>query len=340
MTGATETSIPSPALFFDVAGRYQDTAVLTTSIELDVFTAIGEGDVTSAALAERCKAAERGMRILCDALVIIGFLTKSENRYALTADSAMFLDRRSHAYLGTIPRFIASVTSRHAFALLTEAVRKGGTALPGEGAMEPENPIWVEFARAMAPMMHLPAEYIAALLDSKAGKPIRVLDIAAGHGVFGITVARHNPNAEVTASDWPSVLEVAKENAQQAGVANRYRLLPGSAFDVNFGTGFDVVLLTGFLHHFDMATCETLLRKVHSALVPRGRAVILDFVPNEDRVTPPATARFSLTMLAMTGAGDAYTFSEYQRMLGNAGFDSVSLHPAPQTPLQIVVGVK
>jgi ubiquinone/menaquinone biosynthesis C-methylase UbiE len=340
MPGAIETSIPSPALLFDVAGRYADTAVLTTSIELDVFTAIGEGNVTSAALADRCKAAERGMRILCDALVIIGFLTKSENRYGLTADSAMFLDRRSHAYLGTIPRFITSVTSRHSFALLTEAVRKGGTALPGQGSMEPENPIWVEFARAMAPMMHLPAEYIAALLDSKAGKPIKVLDIAAGHGVFGITIARHNPNAEVTAVDWPSVLEVAKENAQQAGVASRYRLLPGSAFEVNFGTGFDVVLLTGFLHHFDMPTCETLLRKVLAALVPQGRAVILDFVPNEDRVTPPATAKFSLTMLAMTRAGDAYTFSEYQRMLGNAGFGSVSLHPAPQTPLQIVVGVK
>ncbi len=340
MSGATNTSVPSPALLFDVAGRYADTAVLNTSIELDVFTAIAEGNVTSAALASHCKTSERGMRILCDALVIIGFLTKTENRYALTVDSAMFLDRRSHAYLGTIPRFITSVTSRHAFALLTEAVRKGGTALPGEGSMEPENPIWVEFARAMAPMMHLPAEYIAALLDSKAAKPMKVLDIAAGHGVFGITVARHNPNAEITAADWPSVLEVAKENAEQAGVANRYRLLPGSAFDVNFGDGFDAVLLTGFLHHFDVATCETLLRKVHSALAPQGRAVILDFVPNEDRVSPRATAKFSLTMLAMTRAGDAYTFSEYQKMLSNAGFKSVTLHPAPQTALQIVVGAK
>ncbi|HEY1866196.1 MAG TPA: class I SAM-dependent methyltransferase [Candidatus Acidoferrales bacterium] len=331
--------MPSPELLFDVARRYADTETLTAAIELDVFTAIGEGNATCAALAVRCQAAERGMRILCDALVIIGFLTKNENRYALTQDSALFLDRRSRAYLGTVPRFITSAASRQAFALLTEAVRKGGTALGGQGAMEPENPLWVEFARSMAPLMQMPAEQIAALLDSKAGKKSKVLDVAAGHGVFGVTIARHNPNAEITALDWPSVLEVAKENAQKAGVAGRHRLLPGSAFDVDFGTGFDVVLLTNFLHHFDKGTCEALLRKVHAALVPGGRAVILDFVPNEDRISPAATARFSLTMLAMTCAGDAYTFSEYQHMLDNAGFRSVTLQGLPPTPQQVVLGV-
>jgi 2-polyprenyl-3-methyl-5-hydroxy-6-metoxy-1,4-benzoquinol methylase len=332
--------MPSPELLFDVARRYADTETLTAAIELDVFTAIGEGNVTSAALAQRCQASDRGIRILCDALAIIGFLTKNENRYALTPDSALFLDRRSRAYLGTVQRFIASAASRDAFSLLTEAVRKGGTALGGQGSMEPENPIWVEFARSMAPMMQLPAEQIAALLDSKAGRRSRVLDIAAGHGVFGVTLARHNPNAEVTALDWPSVLEVAQENARQAGIDGRYRLLPGSAFDVDFGTGFDIVLLTNFLHHFDQTTCEKLLRKVHAALVPGGRTVILDFVPNEDRISPPATAKFSLTMLAMTCAGDAYTFSEYQRMLDSAGFRSVTLHGLPPTPQQVVLGVK
>jgi 2-polyprenyl-3-methyl-5-hydroxy-6-metoxy-1,4-benzoquinol methylase len=335
-----QASMPSPELLFDVARRYADTETLTAAIELDVFTAIGEGNVTPAALAQRCQASERGMRILCDALVIIGFLTKNENRYALTPDSALFLDRRSRAYLGTIQRFIASAVSRDAFSSLTEAVRKGGTALGGQGSMEPENPIWVEFARSMAPMMQLPAEQIAALLDSKAGSRSRVLDIAAGHGVFGITIARHNPNAEVTALDWPGVLEVARENARQAGIAARYRLLAGSAFDVDFGTGFDIVLLTNFLHHFDQTTCQTLLRKVHAALVPGGRTVILDFVPNEDRVSPPATAKFSLTMLAMTCAGDAYTFSEYERMLGSAGFRSITLHGLPPTPQQVVLAVK
>ena len=106
-----------------------------------------------------------------------------------------------------------------------------------------------------------------------------------------------------------------------------------------FGTGYDVVLLTGFLHHFDLATCEKLLRKVQEALVPGGQAVILDFVPNEDRVTPPGAAKFSLTMLATTPSGDAYTFAEYDRILRNAGFRSAVLHTLT-SPLQVVLGVK
>jgi ubiquinone/menaquinone biosynthesis C-methylase UbiE len=339
MPDAKPATTPSPALLFDVANRYADTAVLTAAIELEVFTAIGEGHATAAALARRCEASARGMRILCDTLTILGFLTKNGDTYVLTPDSAMFLDKRSRAYLGSITRFVGGTPSRHAFALLTEAVRKGGTAISEEGSMEPENPLWVEFARSMAPMMHLPAEFIAAALGVHEGKPSKVLDIAAGHGVFGITIARHNHNAEITAVDWPSVLDVALENAQHAGVVTRYHLLPGSVFDVDLGTGFDIVLITGFLHHFDMATCETLLRKVHRAMVPGGRVVVLDFVPNEDRVTPPATAKFSITMLAQTRAGDAYTFSEYQRMLDNAGFRALTLEHIPPTPLQVVVGV-
>jgi 2-polyprenyl-3-methyl-5-hydroxy-6-metoxy-1,4-benzoquinol methylase len=166
-----------------------------------------------------------------------------------------------------------------------------------------------------------------------------VLDIAAGHGLYGITLARHNPEARVIALDWPAVLGVAAENAQKAGVADRFTRLPGSAFDVDFGKGHEVVLLTNFLHHFDPATCEGLLRRVHAALAPGGRAVTVEFVPDESRVTPPEAAAFSLTMLASTQAGDAYPLSEYQKMFSAAGFSRVTLHSLQPTPQQLLVAV-
>ena len=169
---------------------------------------------------------------------------------------------------------------------------------------------------------------------------MKVLDIAAGHGMFGITFAQHHPGAEVFAVDWPNVLEVAKENAQKLGVAERYSTIPGSAFDVAFGQGYDVVLLTNFLHHFDPPTCETLLRKVHAALSEGGRAVTLEFVPNEDRVSPPPPAAFSLMMPGSTPAGDAYTFAELERMFAEAGFSHSELHPLPPTIEPIVVSSK
>jgi SAM-dependent methyltransferase len=136
------------------------------------------------------------------------------------------------------------------------------------------------------------------------------------------------------------VLEVAKENAQHAGVVDRYSTIEGSAFDVDYGTGYDVILLTNFLHHFDPPTNEALLRKVHDALAEGGRAVALEFVPNEDRITPPDAAAFSVMMLGGTPAGDAYTFPELERMFANAGFTGSELHELPPSFQRAVISRK
>jgi ubiquinone/menaquinone biosynthesis C-methylase UbiE len=331
---------PSPVLFFETLSAYERTEALKAAVELDLFTAIGEGAATAQAAAKRCGASERGTRILCDFLAVIGFLTKDGNSYGLTPDTAKFLDKKSPAYAGAAMGFLTSPMLTDGFKNLAAAVRKGGTVLAGEGDLEPNHPIWVEFAHSMAHLMALPAMLIANLLNVADGRKLKVLDIAAGHGIFGITLAQHNPNVEVVAVDWANVLEVAKENAQKAGVAARHRTIAGSAFEVDFGAGYDLVLLTNFLHHFDIATCEKLLKKVHAGLVSGGRAVALEFVPNEDRISPPPAATFSLKMLAGTPHGDAYTFAEYQRMFANSGFSRTELRQLPPTFEQLVISEK
>jgi precorrin-6B methylase 2 len=340
MASPTGHTQPSPELIFETLNAHQRTAALKAAIELDIFTAIGEGANTPAALGKRCQAAERGVRMLCDYLAILGILNKEAQRYSLTPDSAMFLDQRSPACVASAVGFLTAPEAMAAFKDLAAVVRKGGSMLPGEGSVAPENPIWVEFARSMAPMQVPAAEAIAKLLNARAGEKWKVLDVAAGHGIFGITLAKHNPNAEIFALDWPRVLDVASENAAKAGVAARHRLIPGSAFEVDFGSGYDLILLTNFLHHFDTVMIELLLRKVRAALGPNGRAVTLDFIPNEDRVTPPRAASFGIIMLAMTPDGDAYTFSEYQGIFRAAGFSSNELVPLPSAPQSIIVSRK
>lgn len=334
------TKQPSPQLFFQTMNAFQRTEALKAGIELEVFTAIGEGNTTAATIASRCSAAERGIRILCDYLTIMGMLTKEGNTYGLTLDSSVFLDKHSPAYLGGATEFLASPMITEGSKHLSAAVRKGGTAMENDGTVGPDNPVWVKFARAMAPMMSMPSQLIAKLVDPEANRPLRILDIAAGHGLFGIGFATHNPQAEITALDWPAVLEVAKENAANSGVADRYKTIEGSAFDVDLGSGYDLVLLTNFLHHFDAPTNEQLLRKVHAALGEGGKAVTLEFIPNDDRVTPPDTATFAMMMLTSTPSGDAYTFAELEKMFANAGFSGSVLHPLPPTIEQVVVSEK
>jgi SAM-dependent methyltransferase len=329
MATNTQPQQPNPELIFDTLSAYQKTAALRGAIDLDLFTAIGEGATTAPDLARKLKVSERGARILCDYLVINGLLTKQDSRYGLTPDSATFLDRRSPAYMGTVVGFMNAPALTDNFRDMAAVVRDGGPAAKSKGVIEDEHPAWVEFARAMVPLMVMPAEFIAGLIGAEAGASWKILDIAAGHGVFGITIARRNPNARVVGLDWAAVLEVAKENAQKAGVAARYEMIPGSAFETEFGGGYDFVLLTNFLHHFDKATCEGLLRKVYAALKPGGKAVTLEFVPNEDRVSPPTAAGFSMMMLGATPSGDAYTFAELDKMFRNAGFAKNAAHPTP-----------
>jgi ubiquinone/menaquinone biosynthesis C-methylase UbiE len=330
---------PSPALLFETVNAYQRTEALKAAIELGLFTAISDKAVTAKEITENIEASERGIRILCDYLVIAGFLTKQGTKYSLTPDSAVFLDKRSPAYMGTVIDFMLAPMLADNFKNLIETVKRVG-ARDDASTVAPDNPIWVKFARAMAPMMAMPAQVLAPLVDPGANGNLKILDLAAGHGLYGLAFAKRNPQAEVVAVDWPNVLEVAKENAQEFGVADRFSTKPGSAFDVDYGTGYDIVLLTNFLHHFDKSTCETLLRKVHSALAPGGRAVTLEFIPNDDRVTPPQAASFSMMMLGSTASGDAYTFAELDKMFQNAGFARSEMHELPPTIQRVVISHK
>ncbi|HTK28870.1 MAG TPA: methyltransferase [Vicinamibacterales bacterium] len=331
---------PSPDVIFDTLFAHQRTAALKSAIDLGIFTAIDEGAADAPSIARRCAASERGTRILCDFLTINTLLTKSGDRYALGPVAAAFLSKKSPAYLGTICEFLTTPAVMANFDRLTDTVRRGTVAPEGNTVAGHEQEHWVTFARAMAPMMMPAAMGIADALDIGAAGSVKILDIAAGHGVFGITLAQRNRAAEVYAVDWPGVLAVAAENAAAMGVKDRHHLLPGDAFAVDYGSGYDIALLTNFLHHYDPPTCTSLLAKVGRALKPGGRAVILEFVPNEDRVTPPMAASFSLTMLAGTPSGDAYTLSQLKQMTAGAGFTGdVSAHALP-TPETIVIARK
>jgi 2-polyprenyl-3-methyl-5-hydroxy-6-metoxy-1,4-benzoquinol methylase len=331
----THSQQPSPFRLFQAINAFHLTDAIRSAIEFDLFTVIGAGHTTPAAIAQQCSVSERGARILCDFLVVNGFLTKSGQEYALTDDSAMFLDRKSPAYMGACTRFLLNDSLRKNFLELSDAVRYGGAT--GRTALDPESHVWVDFARSMAPMMMMASQELAKMVLPDRMRPLKVLDIAAGHGLFGIAVLRANPNAKVIAVDWKNVLEVARQNAEKFGVADRYTMLAGSIFDVDIGSGYDLVLIPNFLHHFDVATNEQLLRKLHAGLVPGGQVATLEFVPNDDRVSPPMPATFALIMLAETPAGDAYTRAELESMMGNAGFTDHEFHQMPPSPHSVLI---
>jgi ubiquinone/menaquinone biosynthesis C-methylase UbiE len=321
---------------FDVAMAYQKTAALVAAVKLDIFTVIGSGAMTSNEIASRTDASPRGIRILCDFMTTIKFLNKDGSWYSLTPSARILLDGTSPFAMGSIVHFISAPEMIALFLEdPAEYVRRGGAI--GRSNVAPDNPIWIQYARAMEPLASTVAKRVAAYVGAFPEPPLAVLDIAAGHGLYGIEVAKVAPEAIVTGIDWGGVLEVAKANARRAGVSDRYRALTGDALTTDWGSNFDLIMLPNFLHHFDKETCISLLGKVRKSLAMGGVALSVDFVPDENRVSPPVAAMFAFWMLASTPGGDAYTSSELDQMARSAGFLSATVRSLAPTPESLVI---
>lgn len=331
---------PTPERIFGTLTAYQASAALAAALQLELFTHVAAGNETLGALARETKASERGLRALCNHLVAHEFLEKHGERYRCTSESATYLDRRSPAYMGSIAGFLNSPGLVHCFDDALGAVKRGGTVDPEGGTTAAENPVWVDFALAMQPMARAFAPGLADVV-CRGGVPERVLDVAAGHGLYGIEVARRSPTSEVVFQDWPNVLAIARRNAECAGLGARAHYLGGSAFEVDLaqlpGKGFDAVLVTNFLHHFERERCVELLARCRAGLAGGGRVAVLEFALEDDRVTPPQSAAFDFVMLATTPRGEAYTVSEYGRMFVAAGLARPERHDMPLSGHTVLV---
>jgi hypothetical protein len=321
---------------FDIATAYQKTAALIAAVKLDIFTAIGPQAMSADDLVSRTGADARGLRILCDYLTVLGLLKKENSHYSLTHAARTFLDESSPFAMGKIVDFVAAPEMIDLFFRdPVSYVQNGGST--GLASVSPNHPVWVRFAEAMVPFAAANAKRVAAHVAAFTCPPHTVLDIAAGHGLYGIEVARAVPNALITAIDWAPVLMVAEANAEAAGVTDRFRLVEGNAMELDWGCDYDLIVLSNFLHHFDFATCVSLLRKVKLSLAAGGQALGVDFVPNEDRISPPIPAMFAFWMLATTPGGDAYTARELDQLARNAGFRGVTTRPLAPAPESLII---
>jgi len=312
---------------------FQRAAALRAGVDLQVFDNLGGGPATAKQLAIHAGVPERGMRILCDYLTAAGLIEKSGAEYRHTPTSAVFLDRRSPASMAGMVPFIQSKKIMAGALGLTESVRRGGTTLD-EPLGGDEVAEWVTFARTMQPLVASAAAFMADVL-MRGAAPTKVLDVAASHGLFGFAVKERAPACELVALDYASVLEVTAEHAAARGMT--LTLLPGSALDVELGTGYDAVLVTNLFHHFSVAENVAMLRRFHAAMAPGGRMLVLEFIPNEDRVTPPIPAMFAVGMLSNTPDGDAYTMADYAKMLEAADFAKWEMLDVPQSPQRLIV---
>ena len=168
-----------------------------------------------------------------------------------------------------------------------------------------------------------------ALVSEAGGEAMRVLDVAAGSGVWGVALAQRSPRVRVTAVDWPRVLDVTLSVAESSGVRGQFETRAGDVFEIDLGKDYRAAVLGHILHSFGEKRNRALLAKVRQALAPGGTIAIAEFLVDEARAAKTNALIFAVNMLVNTEDGGTYSFSEIAGWLEEAGFENVRTMEAP-----------
>ena len=309
---------------------YMPSRCILTALELDIFTAVGDG-ANAEQIGARIHANARAVAMLLNALVALGLLSKSGDDYKNTAESARFLvqgskDNHRNGLLHT-------ANIRHRWSTLTDAVRTG-TRIPVDYDDTPE---WTRnFIAGMQRNAKARAPLVVKALGTAGVR--RILDLGGGSGAYSIAFAKACPYVQCEILDIPEVVPLTSEYVSQAGVSAQVSLRAGDMLQDDFSSGYDLIMLNAICHMFSEEQNQDIFRRAHQALARNGRLVVQDFILNPDKTGPQHAALFSLNMLVATEAGASYSELEYTNWMNAAGFTDVRRIDLPG-PSDLIVGL-
>jgi ubiquinone/menaquinone biosynthesis C-methylase UbiE len=338
MATATPAQV-TPERIMQMAWGYVPPLVLEAAIRHHVFDVLDSGPKDIWEVQKATGASARGLTAIMDALVGLNFLSKDEqNRFALTPESSTFLVSTKPTFFGgmikhcseqLIPRWLN----------LNEVVATGKPVTP-VNEEKSGGEFFHEFVLDIFPMSYGAAQALAAHMNyGSSGDPVRILDLAAGSGVWGIAQAQSSPRVRVTAVDWPEVIDVTKKTAAKFGLSDRFSFIEGDLLDVSFGSGHNVATLGHILHSEGETRSRKLLAKTFAALASGGTIAVQEFLVNKERTGPVNGLFFAVNMIVNTQEGNTWSFEEIGAWLEEAGFANPRLLDAPG-PSPLILATK
>jgi ubiquinone/menaquinone biosynthesis C-methylase UbiE len=314
----------SPRPLMRILGDFANSQILDAAIEYDFFTLIAKGFHTAAEIAREAATDARATRIVLDSLLALALVEKRQGRYFLTPVSETFLVRGKASYVGDFRHVALALWD--GMANLKESLKTGKPVSRMDTGAQLQ--VWEKLVLGIIVIAEPAAQALCDIFSvGQQRKGIRVLDIAGGSSIFGMTILSRDPSAQVTQLDWPNVNAVAKRLNKERGLAGKIRFIDGNHHSATLDTNFyDLVLVSNFCRFESPAGNRQLFAKVHSALKPGGYFIVNDFVPNEERTEPTFALRFSVYTLTHTPEGECWTLSQYSDWLRAARFTSIETH--------------
>jgi ubiquinone/menaquinone biosynthesis C-methylase UbiE len=310
----------------DLANAFFGSCVLFTASDAGVFRRLSEQDGrTAGELANDLGLSERGLRLLADACVAEGLLTKTGERYSNSPLSRIFLTPGSPADLSTAIRYNRDIYA--AWGKLPELVRTGKPVESpqlhlGDDASRTRTFVLSMHGRALGI-----GRAVIPLLDFSGRK--QLLDVGGGPGTFSVLITQAFPDLRSTVLDLPEVVKVAAELIEHQKASARVSTLAGDYHTAEFPSGIDAVNFFGMLHQESPDAIRQLARKAFTALEPGGVVHVMDMMTDETHTAPQFSALFALTMALTTQNGWVFSSEELRGWLEEAGFREFEVRPLP-----------
>ena len=307
-----------------ILGDFANSQILDATLEYDFFTHIHNGAHSADEVAREAGTNLRATRIVLDSLLAMDLIEKRDGRYYLPPISEAFLVRGKPTYVGDFRHVALALWG--GLAHLKESLKTGKPCGHMDTAGELE--VWEKLVLGIIVVTEPVAKALCDILRiGSEPEKIRVLDIAGGSGIFGMTIVSRNPSAEVTQLDWPNINAVAKKVSRERGFEGKIRFIDGDHSSAKLKSDYyDLAVASNFCRFESPHRNQELFAKVQAALKAGGSFVINDFVPNEERTAPTFALRFSVYTLTHTPEGECWTFSQYSQWLKQAGFGAISTH--------------
>jgi ubiquinone/menaquinone biosynthesis C-methylase UbiE len=314
---------------------------LRSGVELDVFSRLSEKAKTAQQLSAELNVPAAGLELLLNALTSMEFLEKSTaNEYKSTRVAQLYLNKKSNLYMG---EYVQDDTVEKAWDKLTDSLRAGKPVAQVNQDAKAEE-FFPKLAANIFPMNYGTAHVLATELKvEQLPEGTRVLDVAAGSGVWSLPLAERNKNVHVEALDFPAVLEVTKEFAKRHGVDKQFSYISGNWSECELkADSYDIILLGHILHSEGKKRSEELLKECHRCLKSGGKIVIAEMISDNARKEAVSSQLFALNMFLLTEDGCVFTEQEMFDMLKAAGFKNASRPQLPQWGPEspIVIAVK
>ena len=307
-----------------ILGDFANSQILDAAIEYDFFTLIHKGFHTADEIARQAGTDSRATRIVLDSLLALALIEKRDRRYYLQPISEIFLVRGKSSYMGDF-RYVA-LALWDGMAHLKESLKTGKPLSRMDTGAELK--VWEKLVIGIIPIAEPAAKAVCDILKIGTERTgLRVLDIAGGSSIFGMTILSRDPSAQVTQLDWPNVNAVAKTLNRERGLEGKIRYVNGEHHSATIEENhYDLLLASNFCRFESPQGNQELFRKAYGALRPGGQFVVNDFLPNEERTGPTFALRFSVYTLTHTPEGECWTLSQYSEWLKAAGFASIESH--------------